>query len=105
MSDERTLPTNADANVEISVVDEHWHVFCHEPYCQREEGYPAFTYRQAQKWRTAHRKAHARGEVEASRTYWTAFDMARGCQCDWAGRECCPLHVNAEDAAMWEAMA
>lgn len=97
------LSATPDADVEISRFDDHWHVFCHEEFCQREEGYPTFTYRDAQRWRTAHRKAHARGEVEVSPTYRTAFDQARGCQRDWAGSECCPLHITGEDAMEREA--
>jgi hypothetical protein len=27
------------------------------------------------------------------------------CLCDYAGRECCPIHITAEDGAEWEAMA
>lgn len=73
----RLLPRKACAFVEISIVDDGWHVFCHEPFCQREEGYPSFTYRQAQKWRSAHMREHEAGTVEASRTYWTAFDRAQ----------------------------
>ena len=98
---QRSLGVNPDANVEISAGETGWEAFCHEDFCQREEGW--MTYRQAQKWRTAHRKAHARGEVEASYTYRTAWDMANGCTCDWGGRETCPLHITAEDQRAWEA--
>lgn len=72
---DRLLPAVPDADVRIECLDDHWHVGCYEPFCGAEEGYPTFTYNQAQRWRTTHCKAHADGIVTVPRNYFAAWDQ------------------------------
>lgn len=79
MPDNLTLPSIPNPQVGIERLNDSWWVGCEEPFCGAEENYPTFTYKQAQKWRTAHRKAHMAGTVPVGRIFRAAWSIHIEC--------------------------